>query len=101
MNGSLKNFKALDNIRNTQVGHIQIDYRIACAMLNFNHKPCSPDGQHVIKIAKKIKEMSRIKENKLEHLLSRRFNTKKSVGIELAEIDDFPKLKKDEIQNEI
>jgi hypothetical protein len=46
-------------------------------MLIFTHKPCSPDGENGAKIAKRKKEMSRDNENKLEHLLSRRFNTKK------------------------
>lgn len=70
-------------------------------MLNFTHIPCITDGQNAVKIAKKMKEMSKIKENKLENLLTRRFNTKKSVGTELSSIEDFPKLKKEEIQNEI
>ena len=56
--GVLKTLNELDNIRNNQVGHIQIDYRIACAMLNFTHKPCCPDEENGAKIAKRIKEMS-------------------------------------------
>lgn len=36
-NGRLKNIKSLD-IRNFTLGHIQIDYSIACAMWNFDHK---------------------------------------------------------------
>ncbi|CAF0983415.1 unnamed protein product, partial [Brachionus calyciflorus] len=44
--GMLKNFKALDNIRNTQAGHIQIDYRITCAMINFTHKRSCPDKEN-------------------------------------------------------
>ncbi|CAF1070135.1 unnamed protein product, partial [Brachionus calyciflorus] len=36
--GYLKNHKSLDNIRNTQAGHIQVDFRIACAM-NLPNKP--------------------------------------------------------------
>ena len=58
-NGYLKNNLSLDNIRNTIAGHIQIDYRIACAMSNFRHKPCCPDGEKAIKVAKRIKKKSR------------------------------------------
>jgi hypothetical protein len=101
INGTLKNFKALDNIRNTQVGHIQIDYRIACAMINFTHKPCCPDGNNAQEQAKKIKRKSRLIENNMEHFLSRRFNTKKSIETHLCSIEDFPKLSIEEIQNEI
>jgi hypothetical protein len=54
-NSLLKNKKALDNIRNTEAGHIQIDYRICCAMANYNFVPCIPDGNHTVEIANRIK----------------------------------------------
>ena len=48
--------KALNNIRNTIAGHIQIDYRICCAMINYTHKPCCPDDKNVFKIPKLLKK---------------------------------------------
>ncbi len=78
INGHIKNNKALDNIRNTRAGHIQIDYRIACAILNFLHKPCCPDGEQASIIANKMKNKadSKIFKNYLGRLLKIRFNTK-------------------------
>jgi hypothetical protein len=52
-------------VRNKEVGHIQIDYRIACAMYNYNHKPVVPDGKHAEEIANKIKKKLNIQNNKL------------------------------------
>ena len=65
----IKNKKALDNVRNTQIGHIQVDYRICCAMANFTMIPCIPDGKLTIQIAKRIKKRCLKKQNKLSRLL--------------------------------
>lgn len=97
----MKKFKALDNIRNTQVGHIQIDYRIACAMMNFNHKPCCPDKDKLEKIARKLKKRFKIKKNQLEFLLTKHLNTKTIPEVSLEKIDDFPKLSPKRIKNNI
>ncbi len=97
----LKNHKSLDNIRNTQAGHIQIDYRIACAMLNFTHYPCSPDGKNSCKIAQRIRERAQIKYNKLEFLLNKRLDTQLIKQIKLSEIDDFPRLSIKKIRENI
>ena len=43
--GYLKKLLSLDNVRDTVVGHIQIDYRIACAMHNFSFKEIRTDGK--------------------------------------------------------
>jgi hypothetical protein len=88
----LKNYKSLDNIRNTQAGHIQIDYRIASAMCNFVHNPCSPDGNNSKKIAHRIRERAKIKYNRLEFLLSKRLDTRLIKKIDLTDITDFPRL---------
>ena len=96
----MKNKKALDHIRNTQVGHIQIDYRICCAMINFNFKPCIPDGIDTAKIANRIKKRSSKKYNELEPLLKMRFtSTIKSVDIQ--SLSDFPKLTLSQIRKRI
>jgi predicted oxidoreductase len=97
----IKSFKALDNIRNTQVGHIMIDYRIACAMSNLFHKPICPDGNNSVKIAKKITDKTKINVNKLEFLLTKHLDTKLITPIDLSEINDFPKLTPSELKQEI
>jgi hypothetical protein len=48
-----------------------------------------------------LKKKSKLHENNMEHLLSRRFNTKKCIEKQLSSIEDFPKLTLKEIQNEI
>jgi hypothetical protein len=40
--------------------HIQIDYRLACAMINFTHKPCCPDGSNAKELARIIKKKIQI-----------------------------------------
>lgn len=90
--GMIKNFKALDNIRNTQAGHIQIDYRIACAMLNFTHISTCPDKQNLYKIASKLKEKVKIDKNPLSYLLTKHLDTKEITPVDLGSITDFPKL---------
>jgi len=97
----LKNYKSLDNIRNTQAGHIQIDYRIACAMSNFTHYPCSPDGKNSMKVARRIRERAKIKYNKLEFFLHKRLDTRLIKQIKLSEIDDFPRLTLKKIRENI
>ena len=87
----LKNSQALDNIRNTQAGHIQIDYRNCCAMLNFNFKPCITDGEKAVTIARRIRIRSGIKKNALESLLKMRFTSSVS-KIDVKDVDDFPKI---------
>lgn len=100
-NSYLKNLKALDHIRNTVAGHIQIDYRIACAMYNFNEKPCCPDGNHAVEIAQKIRESTKIKMNKLEFLLHKQLNTQDFVQVNLNSVDDFVSLNPNIICREI
>ncbi|CAF1024821.1 unnamed protein product [Brachionus calyciflorus] len=91
--GMIKNFKALDNIRNTQAGHIQIDYRITCAMINFTHKPTCPDKENAKKIAFKLKEKLDFENNLLSGLLKKQFGTKGIFSIDHNSIKDFPKLR--------
>ncbi len=75
-NGFLKNNYALDFIRNSQIGHIQIDYRIACAMSNFVHKPNLTDNTKTKQVAKLIRKKSeKTQVNKLEYLINKRLGT--------------------------
>jgi hypothetical protein len=57
----LKNKKALDNISNSQLGHIQMDYRICCAMANFNMVICIPDGKNSENSKKNKKKMLKVR----------------------------------------
>ncbi|CAF0938030.1 unnamed protein product [Brachionus calyciflorus] len=99
--GMLKNNKALDNIRNTEAGHIMIDYRICCSMINFDLKPSCPDGENAEKIATKILIRSQKKENDLEFLLGKHLDTKSICPISFSEILDFPVLKRKSMKNNI
>ena len=87
----LKNKKSLDNIRNSQAGHILIDYRICCAMCNFLMKPCIPDGDQSKEIARRIRRRSLKSENSLESLLKMKF-TDTVVPDNIKSIRDFPQL---------
>lgn len=99
-NSLLKNMKSLENVRNTQVGHILIDYRICCAMLNFNLKPCIPDGKDTVQIAKRIKKRSSKTKNKLAPLLQMKFTSTVN-SIEIKSINDFPQLTLSQIRRHI
>ena len=96
----MKNKKALDNIRNTEVGHIAIDYRICCGMWNFTMKPCIPDGSDSTQIAKSIKKRCMKKENKLQSLLDMRF-TSTLINEDITTISDFPMLSLKQIRKRI
>ncbi|CAF0962569.1 unnamed protein product [Brachionus calyciflorus] len=99
--GYLKNHKSLDNIRNTQAGHIQVDFRIACAMSNYSHKPCCPDGKNSNNISEAMKQKSNIKENSLEFFINKHLNTKDILNMSLSDIVDFPKLNLSVLSKEI
>jgi hypothetical protein len=101
MNAFLKHFKALDNVRNTEVGHIQIDYRIAAAMLNFSHKPITPDKNSAKTIANSMKNSCKIKTNKLEFFLNKTVGTKTIPLIKIDDVKDFPRFKSKELINKI
>ena len=83
------------------VGHIQIDYRIACAMENFCHKPCISDGKNSHKVAKRLKNKSRYTINSLECILKKRIDSKLMPCLDISRIVDFPKLQIKEIKERI
>jgi hypothetical protein len=99
-NSFLKNKKALDYIRNTQAGHIQIDYRICCAMANFKMIPCVPDGKYTVEIANRIKRRTLRKQNKLKSILSMCFSKTIMFG-DITSVTDFPQLTIKQIQRRI
>jgi hypothetical protein len=92
-NSLLKNKKALENIRNSQAGHILVNYCICCAMINFNMVPCIPDGKHSTEMAKRIKKRCLKKQNKLSRLLMMNLPDFKTQQItDIKGIEDFPQL---------
>jgi hypothetical protein len=98
-NGFLKNNYAFDYIRNSQVGHIQIDYRIACAMSNFVHKPSYTDIPNTEEVALRIKiKAQENQENKLEFLINKRLGTSFYQRIDITSINDFVKLNLEDLK---
>lgn len=76
-----------------------IDYRIACAMYNFNHIPCEPDGHDSIYISNQIRDKTNINENPMKFFLksklgNRFFNLKTFDDVK----NEFPKLTSHEIK---
>jgi hypothetical protein len=95
---------ALTNIRNSEMGHIMVDYRICAAMLNFVHKPVTADGQNARKVAVRIHRQvatSAAQNNPLSFLLNKRLDTKLIKRQNLSEINDFPRLKKKVMEQKI
>ena len=81
------------------LGHIMNDYRIAAAMENMFHKPLSPDGKNAVFIAKSLryKALEVKQQNHLEFLSKLSFDSKNYLQIPLNSVEDFPKLKRNEI----
>ena len=84
---------ALTNIRNKQVGHIMVDYRICAAMLNFTHKCSTSDVSKSKKIAKRVNNRLTTYINPLSFLIKRRLDTRLIKKVKLSDIIDFPRLK--------
>jgi hypothetical protein len=100
--GDLKRHKALDNFTNNIIGHIQIDYRITCAMLNFTHRPCQSGGDQAQQMAARILKKIRVKDNWFKFILSIRLgSSSKSSPINLNDINDFPRLSTTKLKNKI
>jgi ABC-type antimicrobial peptide transport system permease subunit len=102
INGIFKqSYKALDQIRNTQLKHIMDDFRIAAALINFLQINLKSDGENDVLIATEM--LSKLNDkNKLENVLNlTRNNDKKFTEIDATEIEDFPKLEVETIKNKI
>ena len=69
-------------------------------MLNFNMKPCVPDGKHTVEVSKRILKKCKKKYNKLESLLQIKF-TSTIASVKISSINDFPKLKLSQIRRKI
>ncbi len=54
--GKLKQFKALDHVRNTMIGHLGIDTKIVCAFLNYTFIPEIYDEPETQNVALRLKK---------------------------------------------
>ncbi len=94
--GEIKKHKALDNRYNTEVNHLQFDYRNICAMLNFFHKPCHADGVEANEISQKMGDKIRkISISPLESLVKKsgiQFGTIDRRLLKMSDLTDFPRL---------
>lgn len=89
--------KALDKVRNNTLGHISIDYRIACAMYNFTHQNRIEESDENIENATNLKNKALEDKKNLEFLLSKQLGTVKFPLVNINEIIDFPKLSKNDL----
>ena len=91
---------ALTNIRNSEIGHIMVDYRICAAMSNFTHKPIMADGLRAKNVATRI-TTNATNANNLSFLLNKRLDTKLIKRVKLSEINDFPRLKQKVMEQKV
>lgn len=96
--GEVKKNLSLDHVRNTQMGHIAIDYRIACAMNNFQHKCIVSDVGNEKEIANRIRKRLVIVGNQLEYLLIKHLSGSSLFDrSDLKYIQDFPRLSQNKL----
>lgn len=100
INGIFKqSFKALDEVRNTQLPHIFNDFKIAAALINFSQINLRSDDDDV-SIANEM--LSKINEkNRLEHLLKTRNDSNQFTVIDAVDLNDFPRLDVETLKNKI
>jgi len=97
--GALKKFKQLKSIRNSIAGHINCDFRNACAMHNFSFNPIVVDGINTEKISKNIKLRSEyLKKNILDLIINKHFSSSNWNKANLNDINDFPRLKRKQMK---
>jgi hypothetical protein len=100
--GEIKKNKALDNRQNNEVNHLQFDYRITCALINYTHKSCCADKGKAQELSQKIKDkIENTHLNHLESLNKIQLGTKKNPLIQFADLTDFPILSLEEMEDEI
>ena len=92
----------MENRPNNEVNHLQFDYRNACAIINFTHKPCCADEEKVQIISENIKrKITNTHVNYLENLKNIQFGTIENPYLKFSELKDFPKLSEEEMKDEI
>ena len=99
----LKQSLSLENIRNTQLGHIMWDYRIASALYNFQHRQIITDGIKAKKIAFKMKEKRKTIENKFSFIIRKQIHAdgNDTKSINLSTVFDFPRLKQETLKQNV
>jgi hypothetical protein len=93
--------RSLDNVRNTILGHLQIDYRIACAMSNFSYKPCETDGVNSETIALRMKQKAKKTNNSMFNFSTKQLRTNSFKEKQINDIVDFPRLSMKKIISKI
>ncbi len=97
--GEIKRNRALNHRRNREVGHLQIDYRNVCAMINFFHKSIEADSERKPQlIAERMKMKAHENENHLSMIVQMRLSGDK---IPFDQIGDFPKFSKNKMITKI
>ena len=93
---ALKKNKAIDKVRNTVLGHLGIDMRIAAAFHNFTFKPLVDDKNDTEAVSRRLKQrLLNNRRNHLEFLFRNRMTTRRYFScIDVQKIDDFIPLKR-------
>lgn len=86
---------ATDYIRNSVLGHIMFDFRIACAMHNFSHKPIMSDGEKIEDYCKILLRRSTTEINPYNFLIHHQFNTSLFPRVDEKKVNDFPIVEKE------
>ena len=94
--GALKKNKAIDNMRNTVIGHNALDLRIAAAFYNMTFKQLIDDKPNSSAVARRLDDVLQNKHNNLQYLFHNRFSTQKYFfTMSPYLLDDFIQLKED------
>jgi hypothetical protein len=93
---TLKKNKAIDRVRNSVLGHLRIDLRIAAAFYNLTFKPLIDDKDHSEAVARRLKQKLNLRrDNNLEILFRSRMSTRRYFScVNIRSIDDFIPLKR-------
>ena len=100
---NLKKNKAMDNLRNTVLGHLGIDLRKAAAFHNYTLKPLIDDKPDTQAVARRLKEQALgNRSNHLDLLFHHNISTRRLFSItNLNNFDDFIPLKRKYLRNKV
>ena len=101
--GALKKNEAIDNMRNTVLGHNAIDLRIASAFYNMTFKQLIDDKPNSLAVARRLEEkMLQNNDNTLQFLFHHRLSTQKYFYTMSPHLlDDFIQLKRKYLRQKI
>ena len=102
INGTIKQFRALEKTRNSMLPHIMQDFRIAAAIVNRYYSKKLSDIGNETEIANLMKQRFHTKNN-LANYINKHVNLKNNnfEEIEQSQLNDFPKLDLEIIKNKI